>query len=72
MFIEPDKEIECSNENIMGLVIPGCHWKGKESDLIEDWFSTISPMHPLSGSEGYRYTCPKCGRTLKEIILRQS
>jgi hypothetical protein len=54
------------------ITCPNCGWVCKEEDLLEEWYSTISPSHPLSGTEGYRYFCPSCETKIKEVPYKWS
>lgn len=72
MFTNLSDPVECKDLTKFGLTVGGCGWKGTTVDLIEEYHNSISPLHPLSGWEGYEYKCPQCLRILDTVIIKQS
>lgn len=64
--------VTCGNKTVFGITIKGCGWTGKRYDLVRVHFNTIDSDHPLSGSEGYEYKCPRCGKLYETETIRQS
>jgi hypothetical protein len=65
-FFSPPQLSDLSKKVLCDKELLGCGWEGTLGECSLEWYSS-SPESwmALSGREGYKYKCPKCGNTLE-------